>query len=58
MEYFVPKDDLPPGAEIGFVYDFMRQHQNQNIENKKKIVKLKKKVNRLSKKNEAIRRKS
>ena len=53
----MPKDDLPPGAEIGFVNDFIRQ-QNWDFENKKKIVKLKKKVNKQSKKNNVTRRKS
>ena len=45
------KDDLRHGAEIEFVYDFIRLHQNQDIENKKKIVKLKNKFNKQTKKN-------
>jgi hypothetical protein len=50
-------DDLPPGAEPGFAYDWTRQNQKQRIEGKKKAVKLKKKINKLTKKNKVLKRK-
>lgn len=43
--------------EAGYAYDWIRQHQNADVERIKKYVKLQKKVNKLSGRNKAARRK-
>jgi hypothetical protein len=41
----------PEGVEAGYVYDFVRQQQNRQIEQIEKCKKLKKKMDKLSRKN-------
>ena len=50
-------DGLIPGAEAGYFYDWTRQHQNEDFENKKKCKKLKKRMNKLTKRNKILRHK-
>lgn len=40
---------LPPGAGIGYVYDWLRQRQRKVDEQRKKSKKLKKKIKKLTK---------
>ena len=41
----------PNGAEAGYLYDYIRQRQNKNLEQIKKNKKFKKKMNKISGKN-------
>lgn len=51
------KNELPPGTEAGYLYDYNRQSQSKREEDKKKYVRLKKKIDKLSKKNKNLKRK-
>jgi hypothetical protein len=46
---------LPPGAGAAYAYDWVRQHQRQAEENRKKNRKLKKKARKLSKKRKMVK---
>jgi hypothetical protein len=47
---------LPPGAEAGYVYDWIRQRQKREEENRRQRRKLKKKVKKLAGKRKRERR--
>jgi methyl coenzyme M reductase subunit C-like uncharacterized protein (methanogenesis marker protein 7) len=53
---FLPRGGLPPGAEAGYVYDWIRQRQKREEENRRQRRKLKKKVKKLTKKRKKERR--
>lgn len=46
----MPRGGLPPGAEAGYVYDWIRQRQKREEENRRQRRKLKRKVKKLTKK--------
>jgi hypothetical protein len=46
----LPRGGLPPSAEAGYAYDWIRQRQKSEEENRKQRRKLKKKVKKLTKK--------
>lgn len=51
----MPRGGLPPGAEAGYVYDWIRQRQKREEENRRQKRKLKKKVTKLTKKKKSAR---
>jgi ATPase subunit of ABC transporter with duplicated ATPase domains len=54
---FLPRGGLPSGAVSGYVYDWIRQRQNQSEKNRRQRKKLKKKVKKLTKRSKKGRRK-
>ena len=57
MIRFLTKSKELRDAEIGYAYDWIRQHQKENREKIKKYAKMKKRINKLSKNNKVTRRK-
>ena len=57
MQFLPANDDLPDYAELGYLFDWIRQQQKLKDESIKKHIKLQKKVNKLTKKNKVIKRK-
>ena len=53
---FLPhNEEHPPHAEMGYVYDNIRQQQNQQVENKLSARKFKKKIDKLTRKNKILK---